>query len=119
MHVTLERACCHKRETNVKCLMLLTIVHAVADAAFVGDDCVDTVFTCNYHVWRALCVISASVCVGTPKYTVLPVARTDCSTVTDPSRCEFIAPVNTCIFPTEIGLICTRSQVLWLVSRKM
>jgi hypothetical protein len=69
-HVTPERACCHKWETNVKCLMLLTIVHAVADAAFVGDDCVDTVFTCNYHVWRALCVISASVCVGTPKYTV-------------------------------------------------
>jgi hypothetical protein len=40
--------------------MLLTIV-LVADAAFVGDDRVDAVFTCNYHVWRALSVLSASV----------------------------------------------------------
>lgn len=50
----------------MKCLMLLTIVHVVADAAFVGDDRVDAVFTCNYHVWRALFVLSASVCAETP-----------------------------------------------------
>jgi hypothetical protein len=65
-HVTSERACCHKWETNVKCPMLLTIVHVVVDATFVCDDCVDAFFACNYHVWRALYVLSASVAAETP-----------------------------------------------------
>ena len=90
-HVTREHTGCHKCETNVKCLVLLTIV-LVADAAFVGDDRVDAVFTCNYHVWRALSVLSARSLQRLPVHNVP--ARTGWKTVTDPRRCEFIAATN-------------------------
>ena len=66
IHVTHEHACCHKWETNVKSLMLVTTVRVVADAALIGDDRVDALFTCNYRVWCALSVLGASVVAETP-----------------------------------------------------
>ena len=76
----------------MKCLLLLTIVLVVADAAFVGNDRVDAVFTCNYHVWRAFFVLSARSLQRLPVHNVP--ARTDWKSVTDPRRGEFIAPTN-------------------------